>query len=238
MTAATSTTGKQGPRVRTAHAGLAADDVVEAALALVEREGGDALTMRRLAAELGVTTNTIYWHIGSRDELVLSVISLMARRLAQAEVVGQTAHERVTSAATNIWRNALEHRNVTALASQVGATTLLELPLEVALLAELEAAGLHGEKARDGLRSILMCVAGFLIGAWRSEERVPEDLRARSLWGGVVDDRVSAETLEAMVRPADLEPLCHATISAVVAGLLVSGEPSRSRGLSRTGGRG
>ena len=111
MTAATSTTGKQGPRVRTAHAGLAADDVVEAALALVEREGGDALTMRRLAAELGVTTNTIYWHIGSRDELVLSVISLMARRLAQAEVVGETAHERVTSAATNIWRNALEHRN-------------------------------------------------------------------------------------------------------------------------------
>lgn len=223
MTAATSTTGKRESRMRTAHAGLAAEDVVEAALALVEREGGEALTMRRLASELGVTTNTIYWHIGSRDELVLSVVSLMARRLADAEVCGATAHERVTSAATNIWRNALEHRNVTALASQVGATTLLELPLEVALVAELEAAGLSGEAARDALRSILLCIAGFLIGAWRSEDRVPEDLRARSLWGGVVDERVSAETLDAMVRPSDLEVLCRATLSAVVAGILTTG---------------
>lgn len=207
-------------RMRTAHAGLSADDVTGAALALVEREGGDALTMRRLASELGVTTNTIYWHVGNRDDLVLSVISLMARRLAEAEVRGETDHERVTCAALNIWRNAIEHRNVTALASQVGATTLLELPLEVALLAELEQAGLRGERARDALRSILMCVAGFLIGAWRSEDRVPEELRARSLWAGVQDDRVSADTIDAMTRPADLEPLCRATLSAVVAGLL------------------
>lgn len=210
--------------MRTAHAGLVAEDVTEAALALVESEGGDALTMRRLASELGVTTNTIYWHVGNRDELVLSVISAMAQRLADAEVIGTTAHDRVTSAALNIWRNAIEHRNVTALASQVGATTLLELPLEVALLAELEAAGLSGGDARDGLRSILMCVAGFLVGAWRSEERVPENLRARSLWAGVTDDRVSAETLRAVTQPADLEVLCRATLAAVVAGLLQEGD--------------
>ena len=212
--------------MRTAHAGLAADDVIEGALALVEAEGGDALTMRRLASELGVTTNTIYWHVGSRDELVLALIGRMAERLAEAEIVGTTAEERVTSAATNIWRNALEHRNVTALASQVGAVTLLELPLEVALLAELEAAGLRSGAARDALRSILMCVAGFLIGAWRSEERVPEELRAQSLWGQVADDRVSRQTLRAMTEPADLEDLCHATLAAVVAGLL--GAPGKN----------
>lgn len=225
MTAAGTTS-----RMRTAHAGLAADDVTEAALALVEREGGEALTMRRLASELGVTTNTIYWHVGNRDELVLAVISLMAQRLADAEVQGASEQERVTSAAVNIWRNAIEHRNVTALASQVGATTLLELPLEVALLAELEAAGLHGPAARDGLRSILMCVAGFLIGAWRSEDRVPEELRAKSLWAGVVDDRVSEETLEAMAQPAELEPLCHAALAAVVAGLLDETHAKRTTG--------
>ena len=38
----------------TRHAGLDRDDVVDAALALVEAGGGEALTMRKLAAELGV----------------------------------------------------------------------------------------------------------------------------------------------------------------------------------------
>ena len=63
--------GRESERSRTTHAGLDADDVVEAALALVEGEGGDALTMRRLASELGVTTTTIYWHVGNRDELLV-----------------------------------------------------------------------------------------------------------------------------------------------------------------------
>lgn len=207
-------------RARTTHAGLDADDVIEAALALVERDGGDALTMRRLATDLGVTTTTIYWHVGNRDELVLALVGRLAERLGTTEVLGVTPLERVSAAASNIWRNALEHRNVTALATQVGATTLLELPLEVALLAELERAGIRGERARDAMRSILMCIAGFLVGAWRSDERVPEELRARALWASVEDDRVSAESLEAMTRPADIEALCESTLRAVVAGLI------------------
>jgi TetR/AcrR family tetracycline transcriptional repressor len=211
------------PTGSTAHAGLDADDVLEAALALVEREGGDALTMRRLASEVGVTTTTIYWHVGNRDELVVSLVGRLAERLAAAEVVGDTPHERVLCAARNIWRTALAHRNVTALASQVGATTLLELPLEVTLLAELEAAGLRGGPARDAMRAVLMCVAGFLVGAWRPESTVPPELRASTLWAGVEDPRVSAESLAAMAEPADLEPLFVATMSSVVAGFLPGG---------------
>ena len=41
-------------------AGLDQADMVAVALRLVESGGPDALTMRRLAAELDVTTNTIY----------------------------------------------------------------------------------------------------------------------------------------------------------------------------------
>lgn len=207
----------------TAHAGLDADGVVDAALALVEQEGGDALTMRRLASELGVTTTTIYWHVGNRDELVVSVVGRLAERLATAAVTGDTPRQRVLVASLNIWRNALDHRNVTALASQAGATTLLELPLEVALLAELESAGLRGVAARDAMRAVLMCVAGFLVGAWRPESAVPAELRASTLWAGVEDPRVSPESLAAMAEPADLELLFAATVSAVVSGFLPAG---------------
>ena len=58
-------------------------------------------------------------------------------------------------------------------------------------LAELEAAGVRGEAARDALRAILMCVAGFLVGAWRSDGAGPAAaLRPRALWAEVVDDRL------------------------------------------------
>ena len=209
----------------TRHAGLERDDVIDAALALVEAGGGQALSMRKLAAELGVATTTIYWHVGNRDELVLAVIQRQAERQATARVRGTTAQDRIASAARNIWRNALAHRNVTALASQAGATTLLELPLELALVEELEAAGVRGVAARDGLRSILACIAGFLVMAWRRDEHVPDQLRPAALWAAVDDDRLGADTRAALAGPADLDALFDATVAAVVAGLLDAATP-------------
>ena len=66
-------------------AGLDQADMVAVALRLVEREGPAALTMRRLAAELDVTTNTVYWHVGSRDELIAEVIRSRSTEMAERE---------------------------------------------------------------------------------------------------------------------------------------------------------
>src|ERR687894_2395692 len=44
--------------------------VVEVALTLAEAEGLEALTIRRLAKELGVTPMALYWHFRSKDELL------------------------------------------------------------------------------------------------------------------------------------------------------------------------
>jgi TetR/AcrR family transcriptional regulator, tetracycline repressor protein len=44
--------------------------VVERGLALADAEGLDAVTIRRLAAELGVTPMALYWHFRSKDELL------------------------------------------------------------------------------------------------------------------------------------------------------------------------
>ncbi len=106
--------------------------------------------------------------------------------------------ERITSAADNIWFAALSHRNVTSLANQVGATTLLHLPLEAALLSEIEAAGIHGIEARDAMGSILYCMAGFLIGAWRTEDKLPERLRRAALWRSLESSRFEDDTIAAM----------------------------------------
>ena len=47
--------------------------VVEGALALAEAEGLEAVTIRRLARELGVTPMALYWHFRSKDELLEGV---------------------------------------------------------------------------------------------------------------------------------------------------------------------
>ena len=44
--------------------------MVDRALALVDKSGLDALTIRKLATELGVTPMALYWHFRGKDELL------------------------------------------------------------------------------------------------------------------------------------------------------------------------
>ena len=57
--------GKRGPRP-----GLSADAIVEAAVRLADAEGLEAVSMARVAAELGFTTMSLYRHVASKDELL------------------------------------------------------------------------------------------------------------------------------------------------------------------------
>lgn len=59
------------------------DDVVEAALTIVEEHGLRDLTARNLAAKLGSSTAPIYKHFGTMDELALEVIGEAQRTLLE-----------------------------------------------------------------------------------------------------------------------------------------------------------
>jgi AcrR family transcriptional regulator len=196
-------------------AGLDRDDMVDAALALVEKEGPGALTMRRLAAELDVATTTVYWHVGSRDELVAEIIRHQSERLATRPIEGNTAADRVMSAARHVWDSALDNRAVTSLAHQTGTTALLEHPLEEVLVSELEAAGLSGAAAADALRAILATIGGFLILALRDESAIPEERRGPALWAATTAS-VAPATIEALSTAPDLPTLFESTVRAVV----------------------
>jgi TetR/AcrR family transcriptional regulator, tetracycline repressor protein len=49
---------------------LSKDAVIDRALALADTEGLDALTIRRLANELGVTPMALYWHFRNKEALL------------------------------------------------------------------------------------------------------------------------------------------------------------------------
>ena len=195
--------------------GLDRADVVTAALDLVVRDGPAALTMRRLATELDVGTPTIYWHVGSRDELVGAVVRAQAARLAERPVVGATPTERVFSAAFHIYAGAIEHRAITSLAHQAGMDAVLLHPLEVALVSEVEAAGLHGEACAEAVRSMLVVVTGALVLALRDPARSPAAFRSGALWADA-DAPVDADTRAALQAEPDPDALTAAALRAVV----------------------
>ncbi|MHB1568470.1 MAG: TetR/AcrR family transcriptional regulator [Solirubrobacteraceae bacterium] len=55
--------------------------VLETAIRLLDAEGVEALTMRRLASELGVSAMTPYRYVGSKDELLMVLVDRLAARL-------------------------------------------------------------------------------------------------------------------------------------------------------------
>ena len=57
--------GKRGPRP-----GLSADAIVAAAMRLADAEGLEAVSMARVAAELGFTTMSLYRYVANKDELL------------------------------------------------------------------------------------------------------------------------------------------------------------------------
>ncbi len=61
--------------------GLSRAEIVAAAIAVADAEGPDAISMRRIARELRAGPMSLYWHVGSKEEL----LDLMLESI-QAEV--------------------------------------------------------------------------------------------------------------------------------------------------------
>jgi AcrR family transcriptional regulator len=207
-------------------AGLDRDDVIAGAVDLVTTEGPGALTMRRLADKLGVATPTIYWHVGSRDDLVAEVIRAHSRRLAELEVHGDEPADRIFSAARNIWTASIGHRAFTSLAHQTGTSNLLVRPLEEALVRELEEAGLTDDAAASAAWSILAVIGGSLLLELRDLSTVPAEYQPASLWAET-EAPISAGTRSAMQADQDFDLVCQTALRAVIGAFITAHPPSR-----------
>ena len=62
------------PRVRQTAPAITREQVVRTAMAIADEEGSGALSMRRVATELGVATMSLYRHVPSKDDLVTQMI--------------------------------------------------------------------------------------------------------------------------------------------------------------------
>ncbi|PZU39907.1 MAG: TetR family transcriptional regulator [Microbacterium sp.] len=94
------------PHVR---ARLNRDDVLAAAVSLADRIGIDALSMRRLAQELGVVPMALYKHVQNKDELLDGMVERIIREIDPPE--GGSEWKRAVRARVLSARRALQrHR--------------------------------------------------------------------------------------------------------------------------------
>jgi len=64
--------------------GLAREDIIDAAIAVADAEGTDAVSMRRIARELGVGAMSLYWHVESKDELQMLMLDAVQAELPES----------------------------------------------------------------------------------------------------------------------------------------------------------
>jgi AcrR family transcriptional regulator len=73
--------------------------VVEAATAIADAEGLDAVTMRRVAKELGVVPMTLYTYVPGKAELLDLMLDAAYARMPRTGTTGQPWRQRVTAIA-------------------------------------------------------------------------------------------------------------------------------------------
>jgi AcrR family transcriptional regulator len=71
-------------------------DIAAAAIALADREGGDAITMRRVAAEAGVPTMSLYTYVKNKEELIDVVADEICREMIVEEPLPTDWREALT----------------------------------------------------------------------------------------------------------------------------------------------
>lgn len=165
--------------------------VLAAALELADREGLAALTMRRLAAELGRGAMTLYTYVRDRDDLVSGLVGLLTAEIETAHVAGESWQDHVRRGSASYRAMALRHRrSFPALALARSDDPALQTHLRH-ILAGLVAAGLDAAVARDLFGVLDSFASGFLLMELSEPEERPDEpdplepLDEAAFWRGV-----------------------------------------------------
>ena len=144
---------------------LSRDRIIEAALHIMDDEGLEAVTMRRIGRELGVEAMSLYNHVGDKEDILSGVVeAVMAEFEFPDDESGDWAER--GRAAARAWRQLLlAHPNViTVMSEQRKPVTSLRAlrPTEHAI-GVLRASGLPDDEAVTAFRAFGGFIQGFVL---------------------------------------------------------------------------
>lgn len=152
--------GRPGPR-----APLSRDRVFAAAIDLADAEGLAAVSMRRLAASLGVEAMSLYHYLRSKNDLLGGILE---RVLSELELAPAGVPWKQALRATALSAHAIldRHRWAAAVLMTPGASSPTRSRWMEAVLASLAAAGLPPGLADHAYHALDSYVVGFTL--WQS----------------------------------------------------------------------
>ncbi|MFE5484897.1 TetR/AcrR family transcriptional regulator [Streptomyces sp. NPDC056527] len=184
---------------KSARSSLSVDGIVEAAIALADAEGLGAVSMQRVAGELGYTAMALYRHVPGKEQLV----ALMVDR-AQGSPPAESGKEwraEILNWADAAWDFYLAHPWTLRVATTGAPTGPNELAWFEALLRPLAQSGLAAEN--------LVATAMFVSSAVRDLARIAtEILPSGSDYGNLLAEVVQSDrfpTLASLTTSGTLE---------------------------------
>ncbi|GMA26474.1 TetR family transcriptional regulator [Luteimicrobium album] len=151
--------------------GLTRDQVVRAALALLDEVGLDDLTMRALAARLDVKAAALYWHVRSKADLVDEMGTALWRETLAAlpaRCPADRPDELLVAFARTLRATLLSHRDGARLFAGTYLTDVTVLEAQEPLLASLVGHGLDLDTAIE----VSTVLYAFTVGATVEEQSV------------------------------------------------------------------
>ncbi len=153
--------------------------ILAAARRIIDRDGWEKLSIRRLAAELGIGATTVYHHVRDREDLLIQLLNDHAEQTLVPELPDDP-RERIIAAATAMHESLVAWPWTAEVLAADGFIGRLGEParrmVEVIIDAALDR-GCTAEQAVDVFRSIWYYTAGEILVRVQSKNRPGEDER-------------------------------------------------------------
>jgi TetR/AcrR family transcriptional regulator, tetracycline repressor protein len=171
--------GSRGPLPR-----FTREQIFDAALRIIDAHGREALTMRRLAEELGTGTTTLYVYVKTKEELLEGVETVLLGRLVTDLDEQAPWEEQLTGALRRLRDVQRAHPAfVDVLTAQVVPGPTLDMVRE-RLLGIFRRAGFSKQQAAHSLGAVVAYVLGFGVSERARARGVSEARRLAGLSTG------------------------------------------------------
>jgi hypothetical protein len=142
-------------------AGLDRDKVVAATVRLLDSEGLAKFSMRRLAAELGVTAMSVYWYVDTKDDLLELALDAVTGKMTLPEPGDGDWRSQLRQLATQYHKLLVTHPWVSPLTGEYLNVGPCAMAFANAAQRVVRSSGLSPEQVPGALSLVCQFVYGF-----------------------------------------------------------------------------